>query len=152
MVRTKLDQFEIDENGCWVWNGCRRNGYGLMKIGGKKRYAHRVFWEDCHGPIAEGTVLHLRCQNRRCVNPNHLLPVSAKEHWALHPESLLQQNKAKTHCVNGHPFTLENTIIRRNGYRDCRICYAERQPIFRARKRDRLWGFVSPLWARPSSA
>lgn len=28
----------------------------------------------------------------------------------------------KTHCVNGHAFTPENTIVRRNGNRDCRPC------------------------------
>lgn len=32
------------------------------------------------------------------------------------------ENAAKTHCVNGHEFTPENTIVRKNGGRKCRIC------------------------------
>jgi len=29
---------------------------------------------------------------------------------------------ARTHCANGHPYTEENTRIRRNGWRVCRAC------------------------------
>lgn len=36
-------------------------------------------------------------------------------------------NTFKTHCVNGHEFTPENTYERPTGGRDCRACLAEAQ-------------------------
>ena len=41
-----------DDNGCWVWQRGRTSaGYGMMTRDGKRMYAHRVFYEDRHGPI-----------------------------------------------------------------------------------------------------
>ena len=31
-------------------------------------------------------------------------------------------NSAKLFCKNGHPFNKENTYIRPNGFRTCRVC------------------------------
>lgn len=77
------DRFEVDqETGCWVWIGTRwsRNGYGRIYFGGKERAAHVVVYLLLRGPYGRGLVLdHAVCQNRACVNPAHLEPVSVKE-------------------------------------------------------------------------
>lgn len=57
--------------GCWLWTGAR-NRYGLFRLNGKVRKAHRVAWELTNGPIPDGlNVLHT-CDNPPCVRPSHL--------------------------------------------------------------------------------
>ncbi|HEY4658038.1 MAG TPA: HNH endonuclease [Gemmatimonadaceae bacterium] len=59
---------------CWIWNGAPRNqsGYGGFLIDGKQWLAHRVAWRLYKGEIPAGKQVLHRCDNRRCVRPDHL--------------------------------------------------------------------------------
>lgn len=63
--------------GCWEWqHQTIRNGYGRGSFGGVAKLAHRHYYEQARGPIPDGTELDHLCRNRRCVNPEHLEPVT----------------------------------------------------------------------------
>lgn len=67
-------------NGCWNWTGGTTKGYGSFSaVGRKKVYAHRFSWELHRGPIPDGLVIDHLCRNTRCVNPDHLEPVTQLE-------------------------------------------------------------------------
>lgn len=61
------------KNGCVIFTGNLRDGYGHVRCEGKMQNAHRVAYRDRHGDIPdEIQVLHT-CDNRPCFADGHLV-------------------------------------------------------------------------------
>lgn len=60
--------------GCLEWTGSRhvQTHYGLFWRNGRNELAHRQAWLIFVGEIPEGLCVLHRCDNRRCVDVNHL--------------------------------------------------------------------------------
>ena len=113
---------KVDTTGpCWQWMASLAKGYGQFWNGERRQMAHLWAWENLVGPRDEAMDLDHLCRNRKCVNPDHLEPVSRGEN--LHRGA--HRNKVKTHCPQGHPYDDENTLVY-NGWRFCRACQAVR--------------------------
>lgn len=110
---------------CWLWGGRIGNhGYGFAR-GGK--LSHRVIYEAVVGTIPEGLELDHLCRVTRCVNPDHLEPVTHTENIRRSPFF------GRPTCAQGHRFDALNTFYNKSKHRVCRVCRRERLERFYAK-------------------
>lgn len=121
-------KFDVDTNGCWLWNAAlSADDYGVFAIGkGNAFRAHRVGYSLIHG----NTKLELDhlCRNTACVNPKHLEPVTTIEN--VRRQYLTNSTKTSTHCRNGHEYNETNSYVANypsKSTKVCRICYKQRR-------------------------
>lgn len=123
---------------CWWYEGsCTPIGHGLFRSGGKTIQAHRFSYERLVGPIPDGLVIDHLCRNPPCVNPAHLEPVTQRVNVQRGDAAKVQRGRgeARTHCLNGHEWTEENTYRPPSGGRMCRSCMRTNDRKSKARKR-----------------
>lgn len=121
--KKKRQTYVVDPvTGCHVWQGQPSQRYPSLKIKGKPRYVHQWAWEQEHGPVPTGMVLHHRCENRRCCNVEHLEIVTAAHNVHLGAGAKLTMEKADrirrlaesggyTHAKLGELYGVSKTTI-----------------------------------------
>lgn len=87
------------ESECWTWLGSKyRNGYGQFFKSPMKITAHRFSYELKHGEITNKTLVVCHtCDNRECVNPNHLFLATQKKNM----EDMLSKGRQGVKARNG---------------------------------------------------
>jgi hypothetical protein len=111
-------------------NKVQKTGYTFMSYKGKTIGTHRISWELLNGSIPKGLVIDHICRNRACVAPDHLRLVTQQENVMAG----LHNINNRTHCNQGHPFTKENIMVRKNGNRECAECNRVRSRVNYAKK------------------
>lgn len=123
----------VAESGCWVWRGSDRRGYGNVWWKGSNRPVHRVVWSLSGKTLPElPYVLDHLCRVRRCANPAHLRVLTNKMNILI-GTGVAAVNSRKEQCLNGHPFSDENTSISPDAKRRCLSCHREWKRRWRAR-------------------
>lgn len=139
VVQRLLGKTAVLPNGCYIWTGhVDPEGYARTRIEGRVTFVHRSVYATLVAPIPDGVqidhVCHSsdtqcgggsNCLHRRCINPDHLEAVTARENSLRANNSFVSINARKTHCNSGHEFTPQNTYVRTNGSRRCVTCQRE---------------------------
>lgn len=137
-ARRFWSKVRILDNGCWLWiAGADASGYGSFRLAGQSHRAHVLAFTLFGRHIPAGLVLDHTCHNttadcpggaaclhRRCVNPDHLEPVTRGVNLNRSPLVIPigEWHIAKTHCPAGHPYAGDNLYLRKSGARACREC------------------------------
>lgn len=135
-------------SACWRWLGTvDSKGYGTIIHEARRHRAHRIAWELSRGPIPDGSYVCHKCDNRLCVNPDHLFLGTHAENMADMSSKGRAAGKSKTHCVRGHERIPENLYFRLGKGAQCKVCLrdsnraARLDPVKRERHREysRRW-------------
>ncbi len=122
-------------DSCWIWQGAKIKsdaGYGVIRVLGKNKLAHRLSYEINVGAIVGNLwVLH-KCDTPSCVNPNHLFLGTRSDNIRdMYSKGRGNRpNKHKTHCPKNHKYSKENTYLYKEE-RHCKKCKIENQRIRR---------------------
>ncbi len=107
----------------------------VPRNGGRRPvHAHILTYERYVGEVPAGLTLDHLCRVTRCVNPEHLEPVTRGENTRRQLAATGHHNSARTHCKHGHPFEGAKLRVDGKGHRYCRECRITAQTKYRNRQ------------------
>jgi hypothetical protein len=121
---------------CRIWTGATERGYGRISIDGANLRAHRVAWEQVHGPIPDGSTIDHLCKVKPCVNVEHMELVTVGENSARANHEMATKRRTYNFahkrdglCAEGHDLAGRNGYSTLNDpdYIRCRTCEQARR-------------------------
>lgn len=98
-------------NYCWEWTASTYyNGYGQFFDGKNKITAHRFSYKSKYGEIDPNILVCHRCDNRKCVNPDHLFLGTHLDNTADMIQKGRKINADKKGTLNGRAIVSESKV------------------------------------------
>lgn len=127
-----MERRHFAESGCHEYTGyIDPYGYGDLVFKKRNWKVHRLLWVCLHGPIPEwpeAVVMH-SCDNRKCINPEHLSVSTQQDNIRDCVHKVRQASRRKTHCPQGHEYAQTAIFIsypshkqQATPWRICREC------------------------------
>lgn len=108
----KLNHKGFDPAQCWEWTGAGKgNGYGSVSVARQNTPAHRVAYELFCGPVPEGADVCHTCDNRFCVNPDHLFVGSRQQNMDDMRLKGRGAGGARKHLKEGHVQEIRRRLV-----------------------------------------
>lgn len=130
--------------GCHVWQGFSKNGYGVTSLNGRLEQAHRASWKVFIGDIPLGMQVNHKCHNRLCINPEHLYVGTQVENMA-DMDRAGRRNAAIGERNGNAKLNPELVLAIRNDTRvhsDIAAEYGVSRTLVSAVKRKVIWGHI----------
>lgn len=115
------------ETPCWVWQGVLNKwGYAKIKRHGKTEGAHRLFYRayvdpDLPNSSAGKDGLDHLCRIRKCVNPEHVEPVTCVENIHRGNTTKLSPGEAKQILLRALSGENQHTIAKDFGIQQSQV-------------------------------
>lgn len=72
----------VTSDGCWLWPHLKNDGYGVTRYDGMRWRVHRLTYHHMVTPLSKSVVVHHKCGQRACCNPEHLQGTTAAANTA----------------------------------------------------------------------